>query len=160
MGSTTHRHAVSTSLEGGLPVALGGNFTLEPQAQLIWQHVSINDLQDGISSVSFQNANGWLGWLGRLGVWMETRLLRNGVTWMPYLRANLLKTFGGTDQTVFAGTDAIGTALSTTAARFGVGVAARMNRGSSLYASAGYTTNLDGTRRNSISGNLGVRWSW
>lgn len=157
VGSTTHGHAISTSLEAGLPIALGGGFTLEPQAQLIWQHVSINDLQDGISNVSFQNANGWLG---RLGARMETRLQRHGVTWMPYLRANLLKTFGGTDQTIYAGTDAIGSSLSTTAAQFGIGVAARMNRSCSLYASAGYTTNLDSTRRNSIYGNLGVRWSW
>ncbi len=157
VGSTTHGTAVSTSVEAGLPLAVGGNVTVEPQAQLIWQRVLINDLNDGISSVSFQNANGWLG---RLGVRVETALQSGGVTWTPWLRANVLKTFGGTDQTVFASTTAIGTSVATTAAQFGVGVAARVNRSSSLYASAGYTTNLDGATRNSLYGNLGVRWSW
>ncbi|WP_234825067.1 autotransporter domain-containing protein [Cupriavidus necator] len=124
VGATTHGSAVSASLEAGLPIPLG-RVTVEAQAQLVWQHLSVNDLDDGISSVAFRNANGWLG---RLGVRVETQLQHGGVTWLPYLRANVLKSFGGTDQTVFAGTDAVGTSVASTAAQLGLGVAARMNR--------------------------------
>ncbi|WP_316155449.1 autotransporter outer membrane beta-barrel domain-containing protein [Cupriavidus sp. BIC8F] len=148
--------ALSALLEAGLPMPLG-RVTAEPQAQLVWQHLSVNDLDDGISSVAFRNANGWLG---RVGVRVETQLQRSGVTWLPCLRANVLKSFGGTDQTVFAGTDAIGTAVASTAAQLGLGVAARMNRSLSLHATAAYTTNLDTATRNSLSGYCGARWSW
>ncbi|WP_287191835.1 autotransporter outer membrane beta-barrel domain-containing protein [Paraburkholderia sp.] len=61
MGATTHGHTVGASLEGGLPIALSTVLSIEPQAQLIWQHTSIGDLDDGISSVSFHAASGLTG---------------------------------------------------------------------------------------------------
>jgi hypothetical protein len=30
----------------------------------------------------------------------------------------------------------------------------------SVYAAAGYTTNVNGTHRSVVEGNAGVRWSW
>lgn len=95
-----------------------------------------------------------------MGIRLESEFQLRGVSWQPYLRANLLHTFGGTDQTVFAGSTAIGTTLSSTAAQFGAGVAAKTGKNSSLYATVSYTTHLDGTSHNAIFGNLGVRWNW
>ena len=34
---------VTASLEGGYPIALAQGWTLEPQAQLVWQHLSLDD---------------------------------------------------------------------------------------------------------------------
>ncbi|WP_227460578.1 autotransporter outer membrane beta-barrel domain-containing protein [Cupriavidus pauculus] len=157
VGASTHGTAVSTSIEAGVPLPLGNGFAIEPQAQLIWQHISLNDIDDGISPVSFQTASGWLA---RVGVRAERQFQRNGVTWMPWLRANLLRSFGGTDQIVFASTDAVDASLASTAAQFGAGVAARLDRSSSLYLTVAYTTNLDGVHRNNLGGNLGLRWLW
>lgn len=157
LGASTHGHAVSASLEAGMPLHLSDTLTLEPQAQLIWQRVTIDDIDDGISTIAFRNANGWLG---RVGVRVENRFERQGITWMPYLRANILRRFGGTDDAVFSGADVIGTDVAATAAQFGAGVAARLSRRGSAYATVGYLTNLDGSRQNSLFGNLGVRWSW
>src|SRR5690606_9781878 len=45
--------AITASLEGGYPFALTQNWTLEPQAQLIWNHLSLDTQADRFSSVSF-----------------------------------------------------------------------------------------------------------
>jgi hypothetical protein len=58
-----------------------------------------------------------------------------------------------------ASTDAVDASLASTAAQFGAGVAARLDRSSSLaYLTVAYTTNLDGVHRNNLGSNLGLRW--
>jgi outer membrane autotransporter protein len=157
IGATTHGHAVTASLEGGLPIPLTAGLSIEPQAQLIWQHVSINDLDDGISSVSFHAASGLTG---RLGVRLAGRFDAAGTSWQPYARVNLWRYFGGTDSTTFAGTTAIPTNASATAAQFQIGIVAKVSARGSVFANAGYTTNVNGEHRSIVAGDVGVRWSW
>jgi len=78
--------SVTASLEGGYPIALNETWTLEPQAQLIWQSLSLDDKADQYSSVSFDADNAWTGRIGmRLQGTEDTSIgkLR------PYLKANL-----------------------------------------------------------------------
>jgi outer membrane autotransporter protein len=157
IGASTHGHAVTTSLEAGLPIPLRANLSLEPQAQLIWQHASIDDLNDGISNVSFHAANGLVG---RLGLRLQGTFEGAGAQWQPYARANLWRYFNGTDSATFAGTTVIPTDVSATAAQFGVGVVAHLSARGSVFATASYTTNLNGEHRSTVEGNLGARWSW
>lgn len=157
VGATTHGTGEAASLEAGLPVPLAGNLRIEPQAQLIWQHTSINSLDDGVSTVSFHSADGVIG---RLGLRLESRFEGAGAIWEPYLRANLWRYFNGTDTVTFAGSTVIPTGVPATAAEFGLGVAARVSTRGSVYAAAGYTTNINGAHRSVVEGNVGVRWSW
>jgi outer membrane autotransporter protein len=161
IGATTHGSAAAASLEGGLPIPLSASVSVEPQAQLIWQHVSMNDLDDGVSSVSFHGASGVAG---RLGVRLQGRFegagTGAGVVWLPYLRANLWRYFGGTDSATFAGTTVIPTSVSATTAQFGVGVVARVSRRGSVFATVDYTTNVSSEHRSVVGGNVGARWSW
>jgi outer membrane autotransporter protein len=157
VGATTHGHEETASFEAGLPIPLPANLRLEPQAQLIWQHTSIDSLDDGISSVSFHSADGVIG---RLGLRLESRFEGGGATWEPYLRANLWRYFNGTDTVTFANTTSIPTSVPATAAQFGVGLAARVSTRGSVYATADYTTNINGAHRSVVEGNVGVRWSW
>lgn len=157
IGASTHGHAVTTSLEGGLPIPLAANLSLEPQAQLIWQHTSISDLNDGISDVSFHAANGLVG---RLGLRLQSRFDGAGAQWQPYLRANLWRYFNGTDSVTFTGSTVIPTDVAATAAQFGLGVVAHLSARGSVFAAASYTTNVNGEHRSTVEGNLGVRWSW
>src|SRR5690606_16490645 len=55
---------VTASLEGGYPFALTPNWTLEPQAQLVWNHLSLDDQHDTFSSVSFDSNDVVTGRLG------------------------------------------------------------------------------------------------
>jgi outer membrane autotransporter protein len=157
IGASTHGYAEAASFEAGLPVPLPANLRIEPQAQLIWQHTSIDDLDDGISNVSFHAANGLIG---RLGLRLEGKFEGAGAVWEPYLRANLWRYFNGTDEVTFAGTTVIPTSVPATAAEFGLGIAARLSVHGSVYAAAGYTTNVNGAHRSVFEGNTGVRWSW
>ena len=157
IGASTHGHAVTTSLEAGLPIPLRANLGLEPQAQLIWQHASINDLNDGISNVSFHEANGLVG---RLGLRLQGSFEGAGAQWQPYLRANLWRYFNGTDSATFAGTTVIPTDVAATAAQFGIGLVAHLSARGSVFATASYTMNVNGEHRSTVEGNLGARWSW
>ena len=155
--ASTHGYAEAASFEAGLPIPLPANLRIEPQAQLIWQHTSINDLDDGVSSVSFHSANGLIG---RLGLRLEGKFEGAGAVWEPYLRANLWRYFNGTDEVTFAGSTVIPTSVPATAAEFGLGIAARLSVHGSVYAAASYTTNVNGAHRSVVGGNAGVRWSW
>jgi len=157
VGAETDGKALAASLEAGVPLALSGRWILEPQAQLIWQRVWVDSLNDGTSNVSFQGTSGWLG---RIGARLETTFETRGVQWQPWLRVNLLRSFGGSDDTTYGGATTLGTSVRGTAGQIGAGVAANLGKHSSLYATVGYTTNLDGHQRDAIFGNLGARWRW
>ncbi|SIO24392.1 autotransporter outer membrane beta-barrel domain-containing protein [Paraburkholderia phenazinium] len=157
VGATTHGDAVSGSLEGGLPIPLGSVLTIEPQAQLIWQHLSIDDLNDGVSSVSFNSGNTFLG---RFGVRLQGRFDTLGTSWQPWLRLNVLRSFGSNDNTTFGGATDIGTNVGQTAGQIGAGVTAKVSKSGSVYAAASWLTNLGGSHQRTVTGNAGVRWSW
>ncbi|WP_284282873.1 autotransporter domain-containing protein [Mesorhizobium amorphae] len=147
---------VTASIEGGYPVALGQGWTLEPQAQLIWQHVSLDDAEDRFSAVSFDlddSVN------GRVGLRLQGEIAINGVPLQPYLKANLWHAFGGTDHVNFEGTD-ISTEGKSTSLEFGGGVVAKVTDKVSLFATGDYTTNLGGDKRLMLEGNLGFSVKW
>ncbi len=157
LGTTTHGDAVTGSVEGGLPIPLGAGLTIEPQAQLIWQHLSINDLNDGISTVKFNSGNTFLG---RLGVRLQTHLDALGKNWQPYLRLNVLRSFGAADSATFGGATQIGTSVGQTTGQIGTGVTAKGSQSASLYVTGSWLTSLGGAHQRTVLGNAGVRWIW
>ena len=82
------------SLEGGypIPLALGSNFILEPQGQIIWQHVSLDRANDGLSTVGLGSTSGWTGRLGVRAQW--TIPGEDGAVWQPYGRFNVWRDWG------------------------------------------------------------------
>jgi len=149
-------HGVTASLEGGYPVALGGNWTLEPQAQLIWQHLSLDDQADSYSSVTFDSDNAWTG---RIGMRLQGTQDTSFGKLRPYLKANLWQNFSS-DQVVIFGTDPITTNLKGTSLEVGGGVTIDVTEKASLFATADYTTNLGGERTRSWEGNIGLNVKW
>lgn len=144
-------------MEAGLPLTLSPTVTAEPQVQVVWQHLSVNDLTDQASTVAFDNANSTLM---RAGVRVQKVIPYQGATWQPYFRADVMHMFDSTGQTIFAGTTTVPTGQDYTAARFEFGVVGKSGRHGSVYATAGYLTSLGGPPREGWFGNLGVRWSW
>jgi outer membrane autotransporter protein len=157
VGAATHGHAATASFEAGLPILLSANLSIEPQAQLIWQHESVSNLDDGISSVSFDGANGFIG---RLGVRLQGRYESGTAVWLPYVRVNLWRDFGGTDSAAFASTTVVATDVAATAAQFGLGMVGHLSPRSSVFTTLDYTTNVNGAHRSVVEGVVGVRWSW
>lgn len=149
-------HSVTASLEGGYPIALSETWTLEPQAQLIWQSFSLDDKADQYSSVSFDSDNAWTGRIGmRLQGTEDTSIgkLR------PYLKANLWQNFSS-EQAVLFGGDAIVTNLKGTSLEVGGGLTLDLTEKINIYATADYTTNLGGERNRIWEGNIGLNVKW
>lgn len=147
---------VTASLEGGYPVALSEDWTLEPQGQIIWQHISLDDSSDSFSSVSFDSDNAFTG---RLGVRLQGNYQTSAGRIQPYLKANIWHNFSS-DQTVRFGDDSIVTEIGGTSLEVGGGVVASLTERVSLYATLDYTTNLGGERTRIFEGNIGLNIKW
>ncbi|WP_425960457.1 autotransporter outer membrane beta-barrel domain-containing protein [Rhizobium nepotum] len=147
---------VTASLEGGYPIALNDRWNLEPQAQIVWQHLSLDDTADRFSSVSFDSDDTVTG---RLGLRLQGKYETGAGLIQPYLKANLWHSFS-TDQTVrFAG-DPIVTEIGGTSLELGGGVTAALTETVSLFATVDYTTNLGGEKTRSWEGNIGLSVKW
>ena len=153
-----------SSLETGYPVPLpllGPGFVLEPQAQIVWQHVSFDDANDGLGEVALGTTSGASGRIGLRGAW--TIVSDSGQVWRPYLRANLWQDWGAQATTTFSGADQVPLLERATRLQLGGGLSARVNANISVYANADYqfaVGDTDGGRRDGISGAAGVRYTW
>lgn len=150
-------HAVTLSAEAGYPFPLAGNWVIEPQAQVIHQTVNLDSQDDGISRVSFDSDPSWTG---RLGARVKGNYSVSGLPLEPYVRANLWRTFSGTDTVTFANTTDIDTEQQSSWADLGVGVILTLAPAVSVYANADYSTNIDSHQQRAVAGNLGIRVSW
>jgi outer membrane autotransporter protein len=157
VAGSTDGNAFTGSIEAGLPIALGYGLTLEPQAQLVWQWLALDKFNDGISDVTWNNGNTFLG---RIGVRLQWAFDASGVNWKPYLRLNVLRSFGADDHTTFGGVTTLGTPVGQTMGQVGVGIVAQLTKRGSVFATASYLSNLGGEHQRVIGGNAGVRWVW
>jgi autotransporter family porin len=147
---------LTLSLEGGYPIPLADGWRLEPQAQIIWQHISLDDQADAFSPVSFSLDDAVTG---RIGLHLEGDVTMGDIDLEPYVKANLWHGFGGTDEVSFGG-DAIGTDIGGTSLELGGGVVAKLSETVSLFATGDYTTNIGGESQHVLEGNIGISIKW
>jgi len=150
-------HALTVSAEAGFPIAVAGNWVVEPQAQVIHQKISLDSQDDGVSRVSFDSDGAWTG---RLGARLKGRYDVGGRPLEPYLRANLWHTFSGSDTVTFDDVDQVNTEQKSSSADVGLGVVLSLASTVSVYAGADYSSNIDSQDLRGLSGNLGFRVSW
>jgi outer membrane autotransporter protein len=150
-------HALTVSAEAGYPIAVAGNWVVEPQAQVIHQKISLDSQDDGVSRVSFDSDGAWTG---RLGARLKGRYDVGGRPLEPYLRANLWHTFSGSDTVTFDDVDQVTTEQKSSSADIGLGVILSLASTVSVYAGADYSSNIDSQDLRGLSGNAGFRVSW
>lgn len=148
--------AATASLEAGYPAALNDRWTLEPQGQLIWNHVSLDDRSDLFSAVSFDGDHALTA---RLGLRLQGSFDTEAGTIQPYVRANLWHDFASEQTVSFADTPIVSN-IEGTSLEIGGGVVANLTGNVSLFATADYSTNLGGERRQSFGGNIGLSIRW
>lgn len=148
--------AATASLEGGYPIALGGGWSLEPQAQLIWQDLSLNDTRDAFSAVSFATDSTWTG---RIGARLQGDYQSSSGLFQPYLKANVWHDFDATDTVRFDG-DAMATQIKGTSVEVGGGIVHAFNEAVSGFVTADYTFDTGGERKRVFEGNVGLRLKW
>ncbi|SED89701.1 autotransporter-associated beta strand repeat-containing protein [Rhizobiales bacterium GAS188] len=154
--TTGSGNIVTASLEGGYPVRIVSQFVLEPQAQLVWQHLSLGHNQDQFSTLSYSTPNTVSG---RVGLRLSDLFEINGHVIKPFITANLWRTFSGRDTAIFATTPII-TNLGATSLETNGGMVVQLDRNLLFQASAGYVTNIGGNHRRGVTGNAELKVFW
>lgn len=150
-------HAWTASVEFGWPFVLSSTWTLEPQAQLIAQQVSLKDQHDQVTEVEV-DAQTELS--GRVGVRLEGNFKPSAVPLQFFVQSDIWHNDGGRDTLTFAGVDKVKTDYRSTALTIGTGLVARLSDSISVLASIDYTANLDARQQERVGANLGMRLSY
>ncbi|MFJ5160822.1 autotransporter outer membrane beta-barrel domain-containing protein [Pantoea sp. NPDC088449] len=158
-------HGWTASLESGYPFELGEGYKLEPQAQLMYMQLNMNDFtdEDG-NKVRYGDYNQTIGRLGaRLDrTWTDD----SNRQYTPYLRANYYKGWGGTADTSVSSVDNPALGATFSSGHFGqmwevgAGGTATVQKDVSLYAEADYRKEIDGNGAKGWRYNVGVRWQF
>jgi fibronectin-binding autotransporter adhesin len=153
-------HSTTASIEIGQPFPIGGNWTIEPQAQLIYQRSHMEGGAIAGSTIEQDPANAVIGRLGfRLKGDMATPLGRL----QPYARVNLWHGFSGHDTTRFAGpaaTTAVDSSIGYTSIETAAGFTLKLTPTTSVYGEVGHvfkTGTGEAQVKSSVQGSVGVK---
>lgn len=163
VGLSTHGTGIAGSVEFGYPLVLTERWTIEPQAQLIYEHTSLANASDVAAKVQFPSGESMAGRLGaRFGT---TRELSGGYAprlFTAWMDANLWEEFmgnNGTQVSSASGYVPFHSDIGGAWAEIGGGMTAQLSKHASVYAHAGYQHGLNGDRRG-YTGNVGIRGNW
>lgn len=140
----------------GYELPLGGGWTLEPQAHIIWQRVDLSDTSDSFSSIGYDGFNSWIG---RLGLRLEGNTVFNSMVVQPYADVNLWHDFG-TNYSVIFNDRAVVTGMEGTSLEFGAGLSAQVTSETSVWSGIKYMTGIEGPAGEGLGGTLGLRVKW
>jgi fibronectin-binding autotransporter adhesin len=151
------------SIEVGQSFALGGTgWAIEPQLQLIHQHLDLNN-STILGAVVQPDADS--GWIARAGVRVKGQIDTGIGALQPYGRFNVYKTSSGTDVARFLnGATQTGIAAPTggTSTELAGGFTLALGQTTSLYGEIGklWSSGGDAKVKSSINGSVGVRVKW
>ncbi len=152
--------AIAASVEAGMPFTLAGQWSIEPQAQLVYQGVKVDDSRDRAAKVHFAQANAVTARVGaRLSKDWQTSSGRSVSTWVrPSMwhefSANPATSVSSAEGNVPFHSDQRGT-WSEVAAGFD----APVSKNASVYGTLEHQQGID-TGLKTFGASLGVRITW
>ncbi|MDD1015137.1 autotransporter outer membrane beta-barrel domain-containing protein [Pseudomonas rubra] len=150
-------HALTLSVEGGYPISLGNNWTLEPQAQLINQQYFPGSQTQTDTQQAFDEQPNWTG---RVGAKLSARYNVRGMPIEPFVRTNVWYDFSNADTVSLDKVDKISSGRNSATVELGLGLVARVTPKVALFVSADYSSDMDDNDINGLIGNLGIRVRW
>lgn len=152
----------TASIETGKSFALTERWTVEPQAQLIYQRAHF-DAVPIAGAIVRQDADA--GWIGRLGVRIKGDFATGAGRLQPYARLNLYRASAGADVAEFvgpAGSTRFASASGYSAAELAGGFTLALTPAASLYGELGRVISVGGDARvkSSVQGSVGVKLRW
>ena len=144
--------------EAGKSFGIGknGTWTIEPQAQLIYQYLNTKSFNDGLRKVSQDNRNGLRG---RTGVkFSYSGNSDEGRTNAYYAVANVWHDFTKYENKYTnIGSDKVTEKLGTTWGEIGLGAQAPLGQKSNLYIDTRYEQSFGNSRRSGFRGTIGFK---
>ncbi|MBS0452286.1 MAG: autotransporter outer membrane beta-barrel domain-containing protein [Proteobacteria bacterium] len=153
----------SASIEGGKSFALNSTWSIEPQAQLVYQGTNPGDVQLAGARVQQDASNGWIG---RIGLRIKGDMPTSAGRLQPYARVNVYRADSGTDVVSFVSNGATVAQNSSghgyTSTELAGGFTLSLTPATSLYGEVGHLFSNSGDTqvKSSVQGSLGVRVSW
>ena len=151
------------SIEVGQAFALGGSgWSVEPQLQLIHQHM---DLNNSAIAGAIAQPQADSGWIARAGVRVKGQIDTGIGALQPYGRFNVYRTSSGADIARFvngATTTDISAPTGGTSTELAGGFTLALGQTTSLYGEIGklWASGGDAKVKSSINGSIGVRVKW
>ena len=148
--------AVSAEVGRTLPLRQS-NWSVTPQAQLVYQLVDLDSFNDGIRHVDQNNQDALRG---RVGLRLEYNAAGQArQTASFYTLGNIWHDFINPSH-VSIGRDSIREKFNTTWGEIGVGLQLPLARNSQLYGDVRYEHNFGSSKHQSFRGNIGLKVNW
>ena len=150
------------SLEVGKPFALNSQWQIEPQAQLIYRKLSIDDTALSLATVKTRADDDWTL---RLGARIKGSFTTGAGVLQPYGRVNIYRASNTTDVASFI-TPAAVTDIKAqggyTATELATGASLQINRRTSIYGELGKLWAIGGDSRikSGLQASVGVKVQW
>ncbi|HKE95820.1 MAG TPA: autotransporter outer membrane beta-barrel domain-containing protein, partial [Povalibacter sp.] len=153
----------SASLESGYPLHLHDGWSVEPQAQVIWQEGDLDDASDTAAEVRFSNIDSLTARIGArvARTWSLGATAADGQM-SVWALANVWREFESNARTEFSAEDGFvpfHSDLRGTWGEIGAGMSVQVTDKLSAYWTVGYQRGFDDGIR-SFNGNVGVRVNW
>ncbi len=155
--------SLTASIEVGQAFAMGDSgWKIEPQLQLIRQHLSLDDIAISGATVRQDSDDGWIA---RVGVRVKGEISTSLGTLQPYGRFNVYKASGGADVARFIGpaaTTDITSRTGSTVSELAGGLTLALNQTTSIYGEVGKLWASGGATdvKTSLQGSIGLRMKW
>ncbi|MDR7376728.1 outer membrane autotransporter protein [Rhodoferax ferrireducens] len=156
-------NSLTASIEVGQAFAMGeSGWKIEPQLQLIHQHLSLDDIAISGAKVQQDSDDGWIA---RVGVRVKGEISTNLGTLQPYGRFNIYKASGGANVTRFIGpaaTTDITSRTGSTVSELAGGFTLALSQSTSIYSEIGkqWASGGDAKVKSAVQGSLGLRVKW
>lgn len=159
----TDSTAYAASLEAGYAIPLQSDWVFEPQAQVIYQHIRLDDGSDRYGQVQYEKLNTLDA---RIGARMVNHM--KTATGQPldlWLRANLWYSPDKDTETTITNRQGkyavkFKSDLPSSSLQFGLGISGKVSKNMSLFFASDYSKLLDGNEGNSISAQIGMHALW
>lgn len=157
---TQNGASVALSQEIGRPFQIAnGPIAIEPQAQLMYQYLSLGGFHDDVSSISGTDTNALRGRVGVRIFYKDQQAVGHKNTAIPWIRANLIHDFLPV-QAVKVESTTLRPDPARTWYEVEVGITATIGERGSLYSNVGYAHGIGGEARRSVQGQVGYRYRW
>ena len=143
-------NALAFSVEGGKNYDLGSNWTIEPQAQLIYQYLNLKDFNDGVREVHYGNDSALRARLGFRTTYKKSF----------YSIANVWHDFSNTTEANI-GSDVVKEKYSATWGEIGLGVQLPITNSAYVYSDVRYERSFTSNpKHKGYCGTVGLKYTF